>query len=343
MLLSDCFFATNSTTGAIWYQRGGLFVNNLVSFCRMERPTASTVPAWDMESTGEAYNSSSWFKCWAHGYQSDAAPWFQIRSTGDRNYDLAWTDLIGEQNKGGLIFLDSVENVTITNCRDWDQDDYVESILKFENCRNVTLSNSGRSGGGALDSGVYDVEALTTDNENFVILNCSPPDRDGGGVPKFGLHTALAAQVSGMEPRVVMSQNPGTIAAFSTTSATLVDVDAASLVVTFTAPPSGRVMVTLSAVTAIASSAVAATIRFGLREGAAIVTGSDTLVDTYDPAADPFVNRRRTAEMVVSGLTIGASYTYKFAWAVTAASGTKTAYMDVGGTAGAAIMKVEPC
>lgn len=124
---------------------------------------------------------------------------------------------------------------------------------------------------------------------------------------------------------------PASFTEVSTTSASFVDVDATNLVITFTAPPSGNVLVTLEANTRIGGTGAA--IQWALRDGSTTVTNSMVQV-VYDLNASSV---RRTATIYLTGLTPRQSYTWKWAWLRFVGAGTPTVYMAFGGDAGGAV------
>ncbi len=98
-----------------------------------------------------------------------------------------------------------------------------------------------------------------------------------------------------------------------TTSSTFVDVSASNLVVTFTAPLSGTVMVTLSAMCQGASGTF---YNWNLRDSGGDIAGTSRGM-SYGTSTP----MRQTAAIRVTGLTPGTSYTWKWGHAITAGSG----------------------
>lgn len=142
-----------------------------------------------------------------------------------------------------------------------------------------------------------------------------------GGATASGASSSLIARTV---------YNPGTQVQYATTSATHGDVDATNLTVTFVVPSSGIVRVFLSARIAAGS---ATGLAWSLREGASVVAGNDVGYNS--------VEQRAHAIFYVTGLTPGASVTYKWGQARTVGSGG--AETRAGGTntqAGAAVMEV---
>jgi hypothetical protein len=103
-----------------------------------------------------------------------------------------------------------------------------------------------------------------------------------------------------------------------TTSGVLVDVDATNLVVTFTAPPSGKVKVIWTG--GLPLSTGASNMVWAIREGTTTVTGSQIFA-THQNLPGPGYG-----ETVVSGLTPGQSYTWKWAWGMTGGGVTGNMY-----------------
>lgn len=101
------------------------------------------------------------------------------------------------------------------------------------------------------------------------------------------------------------------------TSASFVDVDATNLAATFTVPASGAVLVR---VTARINVANANSYDWNLREGAADVAGTAQLVLYHDAGGS--IQIRTTAVWKLTGLTPGASKTYKLGHARSFGTGT---------------------
>lgn len=119
----------------------------------------------------------------------------------------------------------------------------------------------------------------------------------------------------------VTSHAPGTVATYQATTTAPTDLDASLLAVAFTAPASGRVQVDLSAV--VAGSDAGTRTFWCLRSGTTTVEGSLAHVHTGTVAA------RATSSVLVSGLTPGDNYQWK--WAAAASTGTTT--LHAGGSA----------
>lgn len=184
------------------------------------------------------------------------------------------------------------------------------------------------------DSKVTALTALTalTGDETFYIVE----DDDGTPVSRKvtveDLATGLRHFLSGALLASV-SYDPGTLGSYAVTSATLVDVDATNLAATFIAPASGNVMVDLIGVQTCAADCALA---WGLREGSSIISGYHR-VNTV-PSGEGDRQLRAMTSVKITGLTPGASYTYKWAHARTTGSGSVSTF--AGGVTGAAVMRV---
>lgn len=139
-------------------------------------------------------------------------------------------------------------------------------------------------------------------------------DAAGGGVGLIG----LTSYAPGSDTTIL---NAGT-------STSVAAVDSTNLTVAFTAPPSGKVLVRLSALTLV--STVGNSIFWGLLDGSNAQVGKLDYMMTYATAM------RASASLYVSGLTAGTAYTYKWAYKVN--SGNASVFG--GPTYGDAIMEV---
>lgn len=116
---------------------------------------------------------------------------------------------------------------------------------------------------------------------------------------------------------VVTSYNPGTGVTASNPGTSFVDIDATNMKVTFTAPPSGAVLVKMEAGIIPPGDF---DYYWGLRDSGGDVAGSDVHV-IYGLTAGPSgTDIRLAGSVVMTGLTPAASYTWK--WAHKASGGT---------------------
>lgn len=143
-------------------------------------------------------------------------------------------------------------------------------------------------------------------------------DAPGGGVGLIGL----------------TQYHPAANIAISVTSTTFADVDATNLVVSFTAPPSGKVLVRLSALFSTPGSGQNSW--WNLRSGSSDVVDSEVYLSNIAASTASFFS----PSVRISGLTPGTAYTWK--WGAKNSGGSANLY--VGRTAsvpqGPAVMEV---
>jgi hypothetical protein len=102
-----------------------------------------------------------------------------------------------------------------------------------------------------------------------------------------------------------VSYGPAVQASVNTSSATMADIDASNFTVTFTAPPSGKVLITVGAwIGALANATI---YDWGLREG------STTIADRLFLYNIGAMQGTYTISFLITGLTVGSSHTYKAA------------------------------
>jgi hypothetical protein len=130
-----------------------------------------------------------------------------------------------------------------------------------------------------------------------------------------------------------VAYEPASLATYATTSTAFVDADATNLAVTFTVPSNGKVIIRLTALAQIAPAS-GSNNWWALREGT-------TTIKQRQAINSQGGLRVTTVPFVVTGLTPGASKTYK--WAHRVLSGTTSTFFAGGTTtdfAGAALMEV---
>jgi hypothetical protein len=143
-----------------------------------------------------------------------------------------------------------------------------------------------------------------------------------------------AAGGSGLIGRTVYYPAGDLSYSLTSTSATLADVDATNLVVAFTAPPSGSVLVSAEF---LRTSPAGNQSYFGLRDVSGLVAGT-VQYSGHAPTANDDLHRVRHT-WPITGLTPGTAYSYKLASKVS--GGTGTLYYGLGaGTFGPIIMEV---
>jgi hypothetical protein len=162
---------------------------------------------------------------------------------------------------------------------------------------------------------------------------------NGQGVPTGGSTNQVLAKTSGTDYAtawvspstggVLASQSYGT-ANKAVTSTTLADFDATNLAVTFTVPSSGAVIVRL---TALMERTTTTQANWGLRQSTTTVASGAVVIGTA-PTALVY-----SAAFKITGLTPGASLTYKWAGSC-ATSGTITIDCATGSGYPPALMEV---
>lgn len=125
---------------------------------------------------------------------------------------------------------------------------------------------------------------------------------------------------------------PDTDVTFGATGASLQDANAANLSVTFIAPESGSVRVSMSGVGYSSTADESVLVYWALREGSTDITASTTLITTGT------VKRRCYAEIRVTGLSPKQSYTYT--WTMRAGASAQTVALAQGRNFGASSMVV---
>ena len=139
-------------------------------------------------------------------------------------------------------------------------------------------------------------------------------------------------------PLAVTQYDPSSTVAHSTTSATAVDIDASNLAVTFTVPASGAVLVSLNALFRQSSETWLG--GWSLREGTSEVAAAYSVMEgwTAAPTGVHQSNKRLTYRRKFTGLTPGASLTWK--WAAKTSGGMSTTTYGLSGGGQPAVMEV---
>jgi predicted RNA-binding protein YlqC (UPF0109 family) len=167
----DCALWAVGDTKSIVYLRGNAsFQENLFENCQLRRPGSSTVPAFDIIDHIGACNGNVWLRCLAHSNNSAVAPFWRIEAAavGSFAYDNTWQNIIGEQNRGGLIHLYSPQNCTIDSANDYDAvGNYADHIIKHDRTtgswpRNNRVAGSGPRGG-TMAAGKFHLKSIPCD------------------------------------------------------------------------------------------------------------------------------------------------------------------------------------
>lgn len=192
----------------------------------------------------------------------------------------------------------------------------------------AVVAAKGADGGGATSlDGLSDVDTTTTapvdgdglffDNASGLWLPSAPAGGGGGG---------------GGGLLAVKQHYPAAQESKTTTSTSFVDMDATNLVVSFTAPASGKVLIRLSC--HIYNSTANGTMYWNLRDASGDVAGTLMFVQ-QSPTAN--MQELKSTCVLISGLTPSTVYTYK--WGGKVASGTMNMRMG-GAFYGPAVMEV---
>jgi len=160
---------------------------------------------------------------------------------------------------------------------------------------------TGPAGGGL--STVGDGSTTLSSVNTLTFTSNATVSSGGAGIADV----AIAAAGSG--GLIAVKDYTGGAGSYSIVSASLVDVDAANLSLTFTAPASGNVLVKLWAVTANTNHT---NYFFGVREGASIVGGPIYAGDNVSAGAVQIGDQISYTPIYISGIAAGA-HTYKFA------------------------------
>jgi hypothetical protein len=133
------------------------------------------------------------------------------------------------------------------------------------------------------------------------------------------IHGPTASDITASSPLAYTVYSAGTSTTNNTT--TLTDVDATNLAITFTVPPSGNVLVRL---TATIGGTGTQGLYWGLRESTSDVVAVFVRSSTANDLA--------VLGIPVSGLTPGSSHTYKWAQKVGGASASVTTFLGLSST-----------
>jgi hypothetical protein len=123
-------------TASILAQNGtGNFFGNIFDGCKMWRQATHTVPAFDITATASGNNGNVWRGGWWHSQLCPNGPFFRADSASATTYisGYAFTDIIGEQNTGGMIHLYGANGVVVRDVRDYDAGAtaYTDDVFKM--------------------------------------------------------------------------------------------------------------------------------------------------------------------------------------------------------------------
>jgi hypothetical protein len=132
----------------VWTAASSMMVQNgsgdtlevMFSNCEFNRKATATVPAFDLKGPAGGINDNTWENCRAHSNGATSTPFWRLEGTrGSYVHDNRWVNIVGEQNRGGLVHLYSAYGGGFDDVYDWDAGaPYVDHI--------VLLGKSGSGG-----------------------------------------------------------------------------------------------------------------------------------------------------------------------------------------------------
>lgn len=176
----DVVMITYANAASLMHLDGsGDFLENVFENCEFNRQTTATVPAFDFKGPAGGLNANTWRNSRAHGHNCASTPFWRMEATlASLLHDNVWENIVGEQNRGGLVHLFSPGGVKIENVVDWDATgNYVDHIIKVDKSatsggaqpRDVVARNSGTRFG-TLNAGIAHFFMPTTLTPSGVTL-----------------------------------------------------------------------------------------------------------------------------------------------------------------------------
>jgi hypothetical protein len=100
----------------------------------LRRVIGSTVPAIDVISNGGGVNGWTVEASVIHSYLCTGTPFARFESTSAGAYinNVVFRDIIGEQNRGGLLHVYGGVMCSVVSTLDWDSSDYTDDIVRFD-------------------------------------------------------------------------------------------------------------------------------------------------------------------------------------------------------------------
>jgi hypothetical protein len=180
--IRNCYLTVTANNRSILYLADVDWIGNLVENCELNRPAGATVAGWYMTSNAGGTNANIFRNVWVFSGDSTAAPAFYLESDANGNwlYDNVFEDIVGEQNRGGLIEAYSVHGLVVRRCYSWDAGGaYMRDLIKVGKStatgglasRHVIVEESGRHGG-TLNAGVYDINLVPGEVVSSRVQNC---------------------------------------------------------------------------------------------------------------------------------------------------------------------------
>lgn len=206
-----------------------------------------------------------------------------------------YTDVVGQLGSGGLT--SGATSHTLDAALTYANGVTVPSLGANEHFLFSILDVSGN---------VLEVIKATAYNSGTKAMTIERAQEGTSAAARAGsLKLAFSAYPSDFQSGILAALTYSGGTTVSTTSSTIADIDATNLAIAFVVPPSGKVLVTLNGF--LTGPNGGSTYNWGLREGAT------TIVDTIVQFNTGTGQWRQTLAVVITGLTPGASKTYKWA------------------------------
>jgi hypothetical protein len=135
----------------------------------LRRVIGSTVPAIDIISNGGGVNGWTVEASVIHSYLCTGTPFARFESTSAGAYinNVVFRDIIGEQNRGGLLHIYGGVMCKVVSTLDWDSPDYTDDIVRFDTSSSSRQSyqchvdNFGTAGSPTFAAGKNQVKAIS--------------------------------------------------------------------------------------------------------------------------------------------------------------------------------------
>jgi hypothetical protein len=213
-ILRNLFLHVVADDAAIWHQvNAGSFISVTIQDVEMQRPQSGTVTPFRISNSGGGANCNRLSNVRVNGSNNTNTPFFLIESTLPGSFAANWTitNLLGEQNPGGLLHVNSATNWQLINVTDMDASvPYMADLVRLGQypggplCSDMTLVGVSRSGS-SLAPGVSDINADGCYPLSLTMVACNPPTRTqppvfrGASGTRVGSRSA-PAQASGTGP-----------------------------------------------------------------------------------------------------------------------------------------------
>ena len=276
-----------------------LSVNNDSTYADSATDPSQKLHQQDHDAIHEAINALN------AAYDADVAAGF----AGSKQ---AWLEQIGAggavdsvNGQTGVVVLDGGD-IAIADAGGYFTTDTVEAALQE--------LGAGGGGGGSIAVEEDGVEVVATASRfDFTGDGVTVTD-DGSG--------QVGVAITGAAGGIIAAhsyENASDVVIATTTSTTFADVDATNAAVSFTAPPSGTVVVDIHAYGG--ANTAGESYRWNLRDGSGDIAGTDMRLQFVASSTNPNYGRY-AYRAVVSGLTPSAALTWKMGHALVVAGGS---------------------